>query len=624
MATITVHPGDDIQAAINQTGTIQFAAGTYTLTSPLNIPSNVTLQGASDLSTILLFNLPSTDTTYYGFVLEGNSSNIAIKDFDIISNHGIMCLSQGHGYNAISFSGNQCQYGDGKMANGTLVFGIYVTIPTANYVCEYNFFHDSPSSNRNWEMYFVSGKITNNRFDKVFDGGHLVSSNGILFAYNYGTNMGRMGQEIQNFGPGCANLTFDHNVFYDYVNAYNDTEGMSVCPDETTNVVVTNNYIRLNLAEGASWGKMIAGAVGGPNRFGYGVECIAPDMVVENNIIVVSNTAGAAFATGEHCTAIGNTVYGGSNSLWGVYAGDGSPQGAHPSWTMGAGNVTNNGLGGAPNPPPNTFAGPQYASGGNVPTPTPVPPTPTPPTSNIPGLVVVTTDTGATLTWTSVLTNVSVHTFTPTDDCGTVHATGSLATVSLTNLNAGWGYSFTVSGTSAGTTITGTVTGTTSGQSPNGTTVTQAVLVLPPAPPGTIAGLAVTTTDTGATLIWTSALTSVSIHTFTPVDDCGTVTATGSLTTATLTNLNAGWGYSFTVSGTNSAGAIVSSTVTGTTTGQSPNGTTSKQAILVTAPALLKTVVVTTQYFSDGSTKETTTTILPTSLHRRIRSPDSI
>jgi hypothetical protein len=101
---------------------------------------------------------------------------------------------------------------------------------------------------------------------------------------------------------------------------------------------------------------------------------------------------------------------------------------------------------------------------------------------------VTTSDNGAVLTWTNVLTNVSIHTYTPSDDCGTVSASGSFTTLTLGNLNAGWGYSFSVSGTLNGSVVSGVVSANTTGTSPVGTTATQASLltVVPPKPTKTI------------------------------------------------------------------------------------------------------------------------------------------
>jgi hypothetical protein len=270
-------------------------------------------------------------------------------------------MMDGNHYRSIHLIANQFQYGTAN--NGLDVYGIDATIGCDDLQICWNYFHDSPNTDRNWEVWNdTSSHLDHNLFYNINDGGHYLEPTlNNTFSWNYGTHMHRMGQEIQGSGHNEAGLVCDHDVFYDYFNAYNDTEGMSVCPNWTTGVVVSNGYFRTSLLPGATFGAMTGGAVGGPNRFGYALESIAPGAIYINNTIVLSKLSASAIATGENSTANNNTIFGGSNALWGVFAGDGSPQGATSAWTLGSGslaNIVNAGLDGAPPPPANTFAGP--------------------------------------------------------------------------------------------------------------------------------------------------------------------------------------------------------------------------------------------------------------------------
>jgi hypothetical protein len=343
-------------------GTVaQIGAGTLALNHSITIPSGVELVGAgtSNFDSHLIFNLSAADP--FAFICPANASNIAIVGLDVHSSHGILKLQDGNRYSSIHLLANQLQYGANR--GNTDCYAIDATIGVDDLEICWNYFHDSPNTDRNWETWGDrNSHLDHNLFFNVHDGGHLLEPTlNDTFSYNYGTHLYRMGQEIQGSGKNEAGLALTGNVFYDYLDAYNDTEGMSVCPNWTTGVICSGNYIRLNLAAGSSFGTMTGGAIGGPNRFGYAIESICPNGLFTNNTLILAATCADAIATGEHSTANNNTVWGGSNAIWGVFGGDGSPTGASSSWSLGTGtlaNVVNASLAGAPSPPANNIAGP--------------------------------------------------------------------------------------------------------------------------------------------------------------------------------------------------------------------------------------------------------------------------
>jgi hypothetical protein len=501
-ATITANPGDNLQAKVNAAanGTLNLGAGTFNVSIPLIIHTGTTIVGAPNLASHVVFNVTGTDASLFGMTVDANAQNVTIEGVDLVSNHGLLKLMDGNGYNAIHFIANNAQFGGGAFSNGNLVYGITATVGCNDLEICWNYFHDSQNSVRNWEVWNdKNSHLDHNLFYNVADGGHFEEPTlNNTFSWNYGTLIHRMGQEIQGSGHNESGLICDHDVFYDFVNAYNDTEGMSVCPNYTNGVVVSNGYFRNSLASGATFGTMTGGAVGGPNRFGYALESIAPAAVFQNNTIILSSLSADAIASGETTTANNNTVFGGSNTLWGVWGPDFGPTGTKGSFTLGSGtlaNVVNLALNGAPPPPANTFAGPAiYAAtnNGTLWTPTWTPPnapTNTPAqgsalpintSGNLPGLTVTPTNSTAALSWTTPLANVSIHTFTPTDDCGTITLTDPAVAVTLANLNAGWTYCSAITGTLNGVAATGSITYATTGISPAGTTATTAALASAP------------------------------------------------------------------------------------------------------------------------------------------------
>jgi hypothetical protein len=369
-ATIQANPGDDLQSKLDAAanGTLQLAAGTFNINGGLLVHANTTVVGAPNLASHVLFNLFGQNL--YGFVIEANASNVTIAGLDIHSTNGVWKMMDGNGYNAIHFIADSVQFGGGSFSNGNLVFGLGATIGCNDLEVIWNDFHDSFNSVRNWEIWGEKNShLDHNLFNNIEDGGHFLEPTlDNTFSWNYGTNIHRMGQEIQGSGKNESGLICDHDVFYDFVNAYNDSEGMSVCPNFTTGVVVSNGYFRNSLAAGSGFGTMTGGAVGGPNRFGYALESIAPGIVFQNDTMILSSLSADAIASGETTTVNNCTVYGGNNALWGVFGPDFGPNGQKGTFTLGTGtlaNTVNATLAGAPLPPPNTFAGPAIYSATN-------------------------------------------------------------------------------------------------------------------------------------------------------------------------------------------------------------------------------------------------------------------
>jgi hypothetical protein len=372
MAQIVANPGDNLQAKLDSAvnGTLTLGAGTFNVTGPLIVHTGTMIQGATNLASHVVFSLSGTNL--YGFVIEGNAKNVTITGLDVYSSNGICKFGDGNGnsYSGIHLIANNFKYGDGTLPDGTLVFGIAGTNGCNDLEITWNCFHDSPNSVRNWEVWGEKNShLDHNLFYNIDDGGHLVAASNTTFSYNYGSHLIRMGQEIQDFGAVGQNLIFDHDVFFDYFNAFNDSEGLSVCPQATTGVVVSNCFVSLDLLPGAGFGKMINGAAGGPNRFGYGIEMICPGGVLNNDTIVMAALSADASASGETTTVNNCTLYGGNNALWGVWGPDYGPNGQKGSFTFGAGslaNTVNATVSGAPSPPANTFAGPAiYAATDN-------------------------------------------------------------------------------------------------------------------------------------------------------------------------------------------------------------------------------------------------------------------
>jgi hypothetical protein len=352
-ATINVSPGSNVISAVagaHPGDTVLFNSGTYNLTSPINVPNGVTLAGVSSSSTHLIFNLAGGSFTSYGIVLGYTQSNVTIENLDLVSNHGLIQMSNGAGYNNITVTNNNLQYGPGQLPDGTLVFGISATVPNNNLQITHNYFHDSTDqASRNWCIWFASNShLDNNLFYNIEDGGQIADAGANLtFSYNYGTHIHRMGQE--GGLDSQSNVTFDHNVFYDWTNPYPDSDALSIV-GVSGKVTYSNNYFRASIAPGSSWGTPDGG---GLHRFGIAIEGTGQPAYVTGNTFV------GLWATDYSSTMVnaqvsGNSVYGGA--LWGYFDGEPGPYGYGS--VVASNNSTSTSMNNAPNPPANTFAGP--------------------------------------------------------------------------------------------------------------------------------------------------------------------------------------------------------------------------------------------------------------------------
>ena len=349
---INVNAGGNLTGAITSAHSgdiVSLGAGTFNVSAPITIPSDVTVMGVSASSTHVVFNLAGGNTTSYGFIIAGNASNVSIAGLDVYSNHGLIAMDRGSKYTNIVIARNNFQYGGGQFSSGTLVFGITGSIPNYGLQIVHNYFHDSPASYRNWVIWYaVNANLDYNLFYNIVDGGQIESpGNNVSFSYNYGTNMHRMGQEVSI--QSNSNFTCNGNIFYNYVNPYYDTEGVSIVGG-TGDVEITNNYFAASGAKGTSWGDPDGG---GLHRFGYAVECTGRPANVTGNTFV-GYWAELVASDMLNASVTNNSVFG--SGIWANFAGEPGPFG------QGSVHASNNSIDSkltdAPTPPANAHAGP--------------------------------------------------------------------------------------------------------------------------------------------------------------------------------------------------------------------------------------------------------------------------
>ena len=354
-ATINVNPGDNVAGKIAsaQAGdTVLFASGTFNINQPLTIQSGITLMGVSSNSSQLVFNLAGNDDSLYAMEIAGNASNVTIEELDITSNHGLIVMALGSGYSNIVITHNNFQSGGGESSAGTLVFGISGWVLNDGLQITHNYFHDSPQSARNWTVFYATNaNFDYNEFYNINDGGQIVYPGpNVSCSYNYGTHIHRMGQEVSL----CAQSTFTctGNVFYDYVNPYYDTTGVSIVGD-SGEVDITNNFFDASIAQGSSFGQPDAS---GTARFGFAIECTGQPCNVSGNTIVGS-WAECVASDIDSANVSDNNIFG--SGLWGDFQGEVGPLG------YGSVHATKNSLqsqSSAPTPPANQYAGPRKHS----------------------------------------------------------------------------------------------------------------------------------------------------------------------------------------------------------------------------------------------------------------------
>jgi hypothetical protein len=355
--SITINTGDNVVAKVGAAKSgdvVTFAAGTFSIAAPITIPSGVTVQGSgtAPTATHLAFTLPGGDSTSYAFVIAPNARNVTIQFFDIISNHGIVQMSNGSAYTNININNNNLEYGGGQLSDGTLVFGISGSILNTGLQIVHNYFHDSPGTARNWSVWFpTSANFDYNTFFNVNDGGQIDNPGpNVSFSFNYGTSLHRMGQEVALAATSTFKCT--GNIFYNYVSPYYDTEGVSIIGVSST-VIISNNFFEANMAPGSSWGIPDGG---GTYRFGYAIEATGQPCTVSGNTLIGS---WADFVSSDIANALveGNSVYG--TTLWGDFDGEPGPYG-NGSIVLSAAdpNTIDRNTADAPAPVANTFAGP--------------------------------------------------------------------------------------------------------------------------------------------------------------------------------------------------------------------------------------------------------------------------
>lgn len=446
---INISKASDIQPAINDAkagDTIAFASGQYVLTTPITVKTGITMKGAANFGSQVKFQLP---TPGCGIILPGGCEGFTYDGTDTISSSGIFKLHDGKGYGNITIIGNKLQFGGGNWPGGsTNVFGIDITVPNSDLNVTYNLFHDSMSSNRNYEIWnSTRAMLCHNESYNVVDGGHLDEpQDGCQVSYNFWHNIHRMGQEIQGNTPSNG-LQVVGNMYRDLVNPYYDSFGLSVVNDKANNTMIAGNDIRFNFAPGSGWGNADSG---GTHRCGYGIETGGANNTVELNTIVAGLTVASAICSSTVSTAKQNKVYG--SYLWSIIGGEGSGTYSNKA-TLNSDNTIDSNVAHAPAIPTNNFAGPAYRPGATAPNP-PTPPVepPAPPividSPVIAGLKVEVVDEHSVkLTWTDALASAGTVTVISTGDGKTMLtepvAVGDTHAV-LIGLHSGWSLSFQV------------------------------------------------------------------------------------------------------------------------------------------------------------------------------------
>jgi hypothetical protein len=355
--SITVNPGDDVVSevgAANPGDVVTFAAGTFNICAPVTIPSGVTVQGSGQApsSSHLIFTLAGGDTNSYAFVIPGNANCVEIQYLDIVSNHGVVQMTAGNAYSNITISNNNIEYGPGQYTDGTLVFGIFGSIPNTSLQIVHNYFHDSSTSNRNWCIWFAShANLDYNTFYNVNDGGQLDDPGpDVSFSYNYGTYLNRMGQEAALQPQSTFKCV--GNVFYNYVSPYYNTEGVSIVGVSSA-VEIAGNYFSATLAPGSSYGLPDSG---GTQRFGYAIEATGQPCTISGNTLI---GPWVDYVSSDIPNAVveGNSVY--AYAAWGDFDGEPGPYGyGSIVLSLTDPNSIDRNVNDAPAPPVNTFAGP--------------------------------------------------------------------------------------------------------------------------------------------------------------------------------------------------------------------------------------------------------------------------
>jgi len=297
-----------LQAALRATGagdTVNIPAGLFQISSTIAIPAGRTLQGVKG-SSKLDFVIGKRAVA---IEIAANATNVVIDGLTIRSNDGVIGMHHGHQFRNIRITNNDFQWGyDGTYYNR---LAIQSTVRSDGLIIENNFFHDSPTSDRNVDLWYMSNaSYSYNKFFGVNDGGHILESgDNVKVSFNVGRKIHRMGVEIQGMAK-TTNMTVEGNVFYDWDRPWNDTFGLSVMPMAGTNVKIINNYLSADFT--GEWGQSMPGT-GGP-RFGIGIEAGFTTGVVAGNTLIGPWATGVAAAM-KNTPITANDFYG--TALWG-------------------------------------------------------------------------------------------------------------------------------------------------------------------------------------------------------------------------------------------------------------------------------------------------------------------
>jgi hypothetical protein len=426
--------GDDrgaFQAAIDAArpgDIVNIPAGTFDLNGSLRVHSGITIKGQSGgNSSHLNMNLGGGD--WYGFIIDGNASNVTLDSMDMHSSRGLIRMTEGSRYTNVKITNNRFQHkGFWEVVGSSYLFGIRGTVANEGLQITGNYFHDSQDSLRSFEVWYArNAKFDHNTYFNTDDGGHIMEpQDNVSFSYNYGTKMHRMGIEIQGDTPSSG-LKVVGNVFYDWVNPYYDSFGLSVVNHHAHNTLVADNYLKANIASGSGWGQPDGGGV---RRFGFGIEAGGLEMNVRNNTIV-GNWIGGVVVSRKNVALKDNHKWGPGN--WGDYTTEPSPDGYGSILDLG-GNTVDRDESHAPAPPKDTNGGDENSAA----------------VTNVVGNVL--TDTTAKLTWAFKNLDPTKVTSIRVDIRSTVGGqvfpsqtfSGHPTTATLANLHPGWQLDFTV------------------------------------------------------------------------------------------------------------------------------------------------------------------------------------
>lgn len=302
-----------LMAAIRATApgdTVNIPAGTFQISNTIELPTGRSLQGVKGSSKLDFV----VGRRAFAIEIDANSANVVIDGLTIRSNDGVIGMHHGRTFRNIRITNNDFQWGyDGSYYNR---LAVQATVRSDGLIIENNFFHDSPTSDRNVDLWYMSdASYSYNKFYMVNDGGHILESgDNVRISFNVGRKIHRMGVEIQGMAA-TTNMTVEGNVFYDWYRPWNDTFGLSVMPMAGRNVKIVNNYLSADFD--GEWGESMPGT-GGP-RFGIGIEAGFTSGVVGGNTVIGPWATGVAAAM-RNTPITSNDFYG--TSLWGWLMGE--------------------------------------------------------------------------------------------------------------------------------------------------------------------------------------------------------------------------------------------------------------------------------------------------------------